>query len=73
MKDEEIRQAKEVLRNAGYFVENLWHIDDVDLDGTDDDKMQILDDVLCSSHITTMIFESISDSKDYYYFKKMKA
>lgn len=22
-------QAKEVLRNAGYFVENLWHVDDV--------------------------------------------
>jgi hypothetical protein len=26
---EEIIKAKEVLRNAGYFVDNLWHIQDV--------------------------------------------
>jgi len=26
---EEIIKAKEVLRNAGYFVDNLWHIHDV--------------------------------------------
>jgi hypothetical protein len=25
----EIQKAKEVLRKAGYFVDNLWHIDDV--------------------------------------------
>lgn len=24
-----VNQAKEVLRNAGYFVDNLWHVDDV--------------------------------------------
>jgi hypothetical protein len=27
----EIANAKEVLRKAGYFVDNLWHIDDVKL------------------------------------------
>lgn len=26
---EEIIKAKEVLRDAGYFVDNLWHIQDV--------------------------------------------
>lgn len=27
----EIANAKEVLRKAGYFVDNLWHVDDVKL------------------------------------------
>jgi hypothetical protein len=65
------QEAKEVLRNAGYFVDNLWHIDDVDLDGaSNEDKMQILDDVFSSGHLISMIFESIADAKDYYKFKK---
>jgi hypothetical protein len=29
MNNEEINQAKEVLRKAGYNVESLWHIQDV--------------------------------------------
>jgi hypothetical protein len=70
---EEIIKAKEVLRNAGYFVDNLWHIDDVDLDGaSDEDKMQMLDDVLSSDYTNQIIFESIADAKEYYKFKKQK-
>ena len=66
-----IKEAKEVLRNAGYFVDNLWHIDDVGLDGaSNEDKMQILDDVLSSDYTNQLIFESIADAKDYYKFKK---
>ena len=65
------QEAKEVLRNAGYFVDNLWHIDNVDLDGaSDEDKMQILDDVLSSDYTNQIIFESIADAKEYYKFKK---
>ena len=62
-----IKEAKEVLRNAGYFVDNLWHIDDVEFDVSNEDKMQILDDVLSSGHIISMIFESMSE---YYKHKK---
>ena len=70
---EEIIKAKEVLRNAGYFVDSLWHIDDVDLDGAiNEDKMQILDDVFSSGHLISMIFESIADAKDEYKRKKQK-
>ena len=29
MNNEEINQAKEVLRKAGYNVESLWHVQDV--------------------------------------------
>jgi hypothetical protein len=24
------KEAKETLRQSGYFVDNLWHVDDVD-------------------------------------------
>lgn len=68
-----IAQAKFTLRQAGYFVDNLWHIDDVDLDGaSDEDKMQILDDVLSSGYLTEMTFECIEDAKDEYKLKKQK-
>ena len=67
------QEAREVLRKAGYFVDNLWHIDDVDLDGaSDEDKMQILDDVLSNGGHHQMVFEMIADAKDYYKFKKQK-
>jgi len=29
MSNEEINQAKEVLRKAGYHVDSLWHVQDV--------------------------------------------
>lgn len=61
------QQAREVLRKAGYFVDNLWHIDDVDLDGaSDEDKMQILDDVLSNGGYFERVFEMIADTKEYY-------
>jgi len=40
---EEIIKAKEVLRNAGYFVDNLWHVDDIKLRYNCDDDEQAQD------------------------------
>lgn len=43
-----VEQAKEVLRNAGYFVDNLWHIQDV-MDRYECDEetaMEVLDSAL---------------------------
>ena len=36
------QKAKEILRKAGYFVDNLWHIDDVKLryNCNDDEQAQ---------------------------------
>jgi hypothetical protein len=31
MKHQEVHQAKEVLRKAGYHVDSLWHVEDVTL------------------------------------------
>lgn len=38
----EEQKAKEILRKAGYFVDNLWHIDDVKLryNCNDDEQAQ---------------------------------
>jgi hypothetical protein len=65
-----IKEAKEVLRNAGYFVDNLWHIDDVDFDVSNEDKMQILDDVFSNGSYYERVFEMIGDIKEDYKFKK---
>lgn len=43
-----INEAKEVLRKAGYFMDNLWHIQDV-MDRYECDEetaMEILEDAL---------------------------
>ena len=67
------QEAREVLSKAGYFVYNLWHIDDVDLDGaSDEDKMQILDDVFSNGSYYERVFEMIGDIKEDYKFKKQK-
>jgi glutathione synthase/RimK-type ligase-like ATP-grasp enzyme len=55
-------EAKEVLRNAGYYVDNLWSIYDVDTEGidmTDDERYDILNEVLTSPRIIQEINETI--------------
>jgi hypothetical protein len=57
-----IEEAKQVLRNAGYYVDNLWSIHDVDTDGidmTDDERYDILNEVLTSPRIIQEINETI--------------
>lgn len=56
-------EAKQVLRDAGYYVDNLWSIHDVDRNGvdmTDDQKYEILDGVLQSEWICEQITSSIA-------------
>ncbi len=52
-------EAKQVLRDAGYYVDNLWCIEDVDADISNDEKYEILDEVLQSEYIIERINESI--------------
>lgn len=60
----EIEKAKEVLREAGYFVDNLWHIDDVKLryNCEDDDQAQ---DILYSALTNDATMEQIWFAIDY--------
>ena len=56
-------QAKQVLRDAGYFVDNLWHIHDVynAADGNiqKDQAMQVLRTALTNDNTTHQIWEAI--------------
>lgn len=60
-----IQEAKAILREAGYFVDNLWHIDDVKLrweECDDTTAQEILYDALTDEG--TMVH--ISYSIDFY-------
>lgn len=58
-------QAKEVLREAGYYVDNLWSIHDVNDDSlTDQEKQSVLAMSLTNEHIMGEIQYGISVSID---------
>ena len=52
---EEIEKAKEILRREGYFVNNLWHIEDVKTfyKCNDEQAMEVLDHVLNGNDFVT--------------------
>ena len=58
-----IANAKLVLKQAGYFVDNLWHVNDVqDRFECDENTAQyILKDALTNDYIVEEIFEGIWD------------
>lgn len=58
---DKIQQAKAILREAGYFVDNLWTLDDVQSRYECDDKtaQEILDYVLTNERLVEDIFELI--------------
>ena len=60
--DEKIEEALQTLRDAGYYVENLWSIDDVDNDElTKEEKLEILHNSIHRDYIYSIINESIYD------------
>ena len=56
-----VEEAKKILKENGYYIENLWHISDVQqnykLD--DDDAYNVLDRVMQSEYIISSIFDMI--------------
>ena len=58
----EIEKAKQVLKNAGYQVDNLWHIDDVkgNYNCTDEQAMEVLVEALGRGYIMETVFDIIS-------------
>jgi hypothetical protein len=59
-----VNQAKAILKDAGYYVDNLWHIDDVKglKDMNDDDAYAILDTILSGDYIIEDIANSINQA-----------
>jgi hypothetical protein len=53
-----VEQAKQVLTDAGFYVGNLWSINDIS-EGTPEERMNILERVLDSEYIQGEIIEAI--------------
>lgn len=64
--DNVVENAKNVLREHGYYVDCLWSVDDVyhvlDVDGDDDLAQEVLDATFNSDWLTEKIFEVIKDT-----------
>lgn len=55
-------QAMQVLRDAGYYLGNLWHIDDIDDDSfTKEEKLDILQNAIDRDYVYEIINENIHD------------
>lgn len=62
----EIQQAKDLLKNNGYYVNDLWHVLDVKYVNDDevfncdnDEALKILNTVLSSNHVIEIINNKI--------------
>ena len=62
----EIEVAKQILKDAGYQVDNLWHIDDVqnNYNCTKEQAMEVLVSVLGNGYIMETVFDMISLEAD---------
>ena len=58
-----IEEAKELLRQNGFYVDKLWHVEDVKSksDVNDDDAYRILDDALTNDWIMEQINVTIGE------------
>ena len=68
-----IANAKLVLKQAGYFVDNLWHIDDVKYKYhcDDDDKAQdVLNSALTNDATMEQIWFAIDVEAQFEYLKR---
>ncbi len=63
MNIEEIAKAKEVLKANGYFVDNLWHVDDVrtKFNCTDEEAQYVLEQSLTNEATMEQIWFSIGE------------
>lgn len=59
-----IDEARATLREAGYFVDNLWHIDDVEGELTNEKKQSILNKALTNDTTMNQIWFSINQATD---------
>jgi len=57
----ELEKAKDLLRKAGYYVDNLWSVDDVigRYDCDEEDAQEVLDRALQNESVMNSIWDSI--------------
>jgi hypothetical protein len=63
----DIEEAKQTLRDAGYFVDNLWHVSDVTInyDCTEEQAKEVLSKALSNEHIFSEIWFAIRYAAEY--------
>lgn len=62
-----IDQAKQVLKDAGFYTDNLWSIEDVksQYKCTDEEAYEVLDDALNNDGVMERIWEAIDSAANY--------
>ena len=70
----EIEKAKEVLREAGYFTDNLWQVDDVKgkFNVTDEEAQEVLEAALTNEWIMEQIHYVINEVAEDFEFKRVE-
>ena len=66
----EVEKAKEVLRANGYYVDNLWHIQDVQanyMKASDEEAQKILNIALTNEATMEQISFAITDAIECYF------
>ena len=61
-------QAKQVLRDAGYYVDNMWHVNDVKIiDPTisTSDAQEVLNNVMTSAVIMETMWDAIKEQVEH--------
>lgn len=58
-----VEEARKVLKEAGFFVDNLWHVDDVKhkFNCTDEQAQSVLDNALTNEATMEQIHFSINE------------
>ena len=57
----QIEEAKEFLKSKGYYVDNLWTIDDVKYRCSKEEALKVIDTVMQSEWLVSNIFEMIEE------------
>jgi hypothetical protein len=62
----EVEKAKAVLKQHGYFVDNLWSTQDVTdrYECTEEEAQEVLETALTNEWVTEQIFYAIGDACD---------
>ncbi len=62
-----IEQAKQILKDAGYFVDNLWHVSDVKMNYkcTNEEAFEVLFEAFENECTYTQIWNSIDYQAEY--------
>jgi hypothetical protein len=61
--EQQVEDAKRILKEFGYYVDNLWHIDDVHYNYicTTEEAQEVLDETLRNDWMMQIIHDTISD------------